>query len=90
MFRVGQKVECIDARNQENFLTKGAVYIITSISDCGGYVRVDGASFGHYHGRFRPIVERKTDIGVFEEIIRKASAPALGDIFRKINDGISA
>ncbi|MCK1717207.1 hypothetical protein [Bradyrhizobium sp. 141] len=30
--------------------------------------------------RFRPAVERKTDISVFTEILRKASKPARGPV----------
>jgi hypothetical protein len=47
-------------------------------------VRVEGIIRSHidtpfHHGRFRPVVERKTDIGFAHEILRKASkkAPAL-------------
>jgi hypothetical protein len=31
--------------------------------------------------RFRPVVERKTDISIFTEILRKASKPARGPAF---------
>lgn len=73
-FRVGQKVVCVDASGQEVFIEKGAIYTIISISPCGVYIRVaDGG--GHYKHRFRPIVERKTDISFAHEILRKATKP---------------
>jgi len=37
---------------------------------------LDGKEPGFYSSRFRPVVERKTDITVFTEILRKATKPA--------------
>jgi hypothetical protein len=74
-FRVGQKVVCVDAVGQELFLRHDEVYVVDSISPCGAYLRV-GHAGGHYKRRFRPIVERKTDITVFTKILRKATKPA--------------
>jgi hypothetical protein len=83
-FRIGQKVVCIaDRRGRVNDLglpgfVKGHVYTITSfyeepphglfLSTAELGPRVGGQVCG-----FRPIVERKTDIGFAHEILRKAS-----------------
>lgn len=89
MFRVGQKVVCIDSPTSDvrppwrEFPRKGAVYTVRGdrphfepsilleeiISDVGW----DGYEAGFAARRFRPIVERKTDIGFAHEILRKVS-----------------
>jgi hypothetical protein len=43
-----------------------------------GIHRASGQEYGFYASRFRPVVERKTDISIFTEILRKASKPARG------------
>lgn len=79
MFRVGQKVVCVDASGYEH-LTEGHVYDVTrtnhlptwiNINCCAMHANRDGA--GWERSRFRPIVERKTDIGFAHEILRKTS-----------------
>lgn len=83
-FRVGQKVVCVDAgrcyRKRKTDLVKGAIYEIEAIDEFGGErgLVVSGARSwwpsGAYNARrFRPLVERKTDIGFAHEILRKAS-----------------
>ena len=76
MFRVGQPVECVDASGNWH-LTQGAIYTIIGILP-GDFGQCDGlhlAEAGHtfgtafYSTRFRPIVERKTDISVFERLL---------------------
>jgi hypothetical protein len=84
-FRVGQKVVCVDAKRSDRRLEKGAEYQISevfwidSVGELG--VGIAGVPSGHpvrgwRSSRFRPIVERKTDITVFTEILRKATKPA--------------
>jgi hypothetical protein len=40
----------------------------------------DGMECGFFARRFRPVVERKTDISFAHEILRKASKPARGPV----------
>lgn len=82
MFRIGQKVVCVDDAGT-TIVKNGAVYIVTGngVSLFGndliaGSHLTGGAAFsGMYAHRFRPIVERKTDISVFVEILRRESMP---------------
>jgi hypothetical protein len=77
MFRVGQKVVCVDARGT---LQKDAIYTVLGIElapsgrtilqvDCPPDI---GGCSGYYATRFRPIVERKTDISVFKAMLTPA------------------
>jgi hypothetical protein len=75
MFRVGQKVACVDASGCR-LLDKGAVYTILEIAPSGlaEMISVDcrpdyAGSTGYSAARFRPIVERKTDISIFTEML---------------------
>lgn len=80
MFHVGQKIICVDVSENEN-LRLDAVYTVTW---CGKYrfrserygvhlaeTRQDIHSVPFFASRFRPVVERKTSISVFTEILRK-------------------
>jgi hypothetical protein len=85
-FRVGQKVVCVDAspgeRSGERSLTKGAVYIVTGLPHRHGMF-VCGAPtpnpFGWDFSRFRPVVERKTDISIFKKMLRPVSKELCGN-----------
>ena len=75
-FRVGMKVVCVDASEYEGMLDQGAVYTITSINwpylrvDCRTLSgRTDEMARGYRHGRFRPLVERKTSIEIFTAML---------------------
>ncbi len=88
MFRIGQKVVCVDAsgfrqRECETFPKQGHVYTIREFYD-GDCIRLDElrnpliywggtqeAAF--YIRRFRPVVERKTDIAIFRTILDDVS-----------------
>jgi len=97
MFRVGQKVVCVDASKRGTLgsvnydrpqLTKGAVYTIRELDGCDGYHAVRLVEIvepildiwidrgpsepAWYSGRFRPIVERKTDISIFKAMLTPA------------------
>lgn len=81
MFRVGQKVVCIDAKrtNSRNYpeLVEGNVYTVAWV---GVYyqalcvrlceVRRAANNKPFYAKRFRPAVDRPTDISVFTNLIR--------------------
>lgn len=83
MFHVGQKVVCVDASSHERAsnLQEGAVYTVTGVTDFYGKPAIRLAEAAHFSGnnlpfwsfRFRPVVEKKTDISVFEEILRRES-----------------
>lgn len=69
-FRIGQQVECISA---SGMLKKGAVYTVLGIEH--GFIEVDCEPdcFGgrcYYNKRFRPVVERKTDISIFTAMLK--------------------
>ena len=82
-FRVGQKVVCVDDRPRayrENPLVLGGIYTIAGLPiEPSGEIGVflveveSSAPFGFYPDRFRPIVEKKTDINFAHEILRKVS-----------------
>lgn len=80
MFHVGQKVVCIDATGEEPHIQKGCVYTVTrneffpefiNVSCCAEHQDKFGA--GWRARRFRPIVEKKTDISFAHEILRKVT-----------------
>jgi hypothetical protein len=101
MFRVGQKVICVDASGWIRGLrwiypVQGEAYTVRNIEpNAHGKICIrleeiinpvgmarDGSMFCEalfFASRFRPLVERKTDIGFAHEILRKVSkkAPAL-------------
>jgi hypothetical protein len=81
-FRVGQKVVCVDASGLTLIkpLTIGAVYTIRELYDDpirGPAVMLEEiinimhprGEFGYRSVRFRPIVERKTDISIFTKML---------------------
>jgi hypothetical protein len=94
MFRVGQKVVCVDnttpnatGRIPNPDLKKGEIYTIAGVYN--GWtgpgvtlveLKAREPHIGFHAFRFRPIVERKTDISVFHEILRKATKQADTDI----------
>lgn len=87
MFRVGQKVVCVDAEtwdgghfDAEQPLVVGRVYTVASVGrthfgDHGISLVENRRRIFPFFGarRFRPVVERKTDISIFHEIARKAT-----------------
>jgi hypothetical protein len=85
-FRVGQKVVCVDASGSARRVMKeGDIFTVVGPGlhhdcvelDCKPINDRPGAC-GWMKSRFRPVVERKTDISIFTEILRKASKPARG------------
>lgn len=87
MFRVGQKVVCIDAKGHRLIKT-GQVYTIRQVglvawTDGSAAVRLEeicrgprdrcdgsrGDDTPYYARRFRPVIERKTDISIFTRML---------------------
>jgi len=76
-FRVGQKVVCVDANPRNGHvsnLTEGAVYTVRAFGpskDGSPGISLDEIyhPFPFYQDRFRPVVERKTDISVFTKML---------------------
>lgn len=91
-FRVGQKVVCVDDRSGEFFvawlndsLVRGRIYEVCRIRErVGDYATVleltgvnEGKSCnGWLASRFRPVVERKTDISVFTMMLKPSKVKA--------------
>lgn len=91
-FRVGQKVVCVEAGwpnlTEGKVYTISNICPVCSGYEpsCNeGFSFIDQLGAPHKDGTrcnawptriFRPIVERKTDISVFTEILRKATKPA--------------
>jgi hypothetical protein len=89
-WRVGMKVVCVDdtgllVPHAPRLVVKGCVYQIIGfrsnmtrpanllLADYPNYV--GGADIGWLARRFRPLVERKTDIGWAHEILRTVTKP---------------
>lgn len=80
-FRVGQKVECVEAIDCGDGLVKGDIYTIASVryfsdDDSVGVtvVEIDSKEDEEYYAefpawRFRPVVERTTDISIFTAML---------------------
>ncbi len=82
MFRIGQKVVCVDADIDcgcgcSTNLSLGAIYTIKCARfDHGGVQEIElqetepvGWSSGYASTRFRPVVERKTNIEIFKKML---------------------
>lgn len=81
-FRVGQKVVCVDG-DDYGVTVEGKVYTVASVIPRGRSERDDAMGPGltlrealpptPHHGfdarRFRPVVERKTDISIFRALL---------------------
>lgn len=76
MFRVGQKIVCVDPRGANPCLQKGRIYLCVGVEE--NFIGVDCCCDGYhpshrwFPSRFRPIVERKTDISVFKKMLTPA------------------
>jgi len=93
MFDPGQRVVCVDASptylGKPVPLRKGAIYTVAALGDEDFYgvfgiylAEIDAVRDGKHldafrHTRFRPIIERSTDISVFEEMLRSVHEPAV-------------
>lgn len=84
-FHVGQKVVCINDGNYFNIkdelgsgydggLRNGNIYTITMIED-GKFLHLAEMARNAWNKcRFRPVVEKKTDISIFQEMLTKTPA----------------
>lgn len=84
-FHIGQKVVCVDARAKcdcgcATRLVTGQVYTVRAVFVLFGNegIHVEETSplkwtSGYASSRFRPVVEKKTDISVFTEILNRES-----------------
>lgn len=78
-FRVGQKVVCVDA-DQSQGLIAGNIYTVKSKGTCcnrPGVFLVEfhsgRADIPFYAYRFRPLVEKKTNIEIFTRILNSVN-----------------
>jgi hypothetical protein len=76
-FRVEQKVVCVDAgvgaMDASLYLKQGGIYTVSIVRIDALGVLVLGLSGVVYHwraSRFRPAVERKTDISIFTAMLK--------------------
>ena len=87
MFRINQKVVCVDdspdPAGRPLLVYRGGVYTVARlVSDWTGepgvlLVEVSPVDApGWLAARFRPIVERKTDISIYREILNRETADA--------------
>ena len=83
MFRVGQKVVCVDSGRdllgRKSNLVKGQIYTVAGTYQVQDKVAVTLCEvepgddcIGWWASRFRPIVERKTDISIFKAMLTPA------------------
>lgn len=83
-FHVGQKIICVDAR-QNPYLTEGSIYTVKEVASWtfasgnrGIWVceadQISGAPF--YCFRFRPLVERQTSIEIFTAMLKPSKVNA--------------
>lgn len=89
-FRVGMKVVCVDASGNVPMLNLGAIYTICGFTedDPPGLQLVevspnepgDNWYTGFRPRRFRPVVERKTDISVFIALLNPSPAKVLDTV----------
>mgnify|MGYP003496429940 CR=1 FL=1 len=90
MFKVGQKVVCVDDSQTPGCVwkadkpRKGSVYSVTEVGIHPLYghlqlgfseIKNSPLKYGRYAARrFRPVVERKTDISIFTAMLNPAKA----------------
>lgn len=103
MFRVGQKVVCVDDNPNGDsgvFPKEGSIYTVSWCSEwynpissraliCVRLAEINrpksrlGFVFPYRATRFRPVVERETDISVFQKMLTDHRLPALADTSRE-------
>ena len=78
-FYVGQRVVCVDNKGQRDFLQNGQTYTIERgnfVDNDKVFVWIAGVCVdcpilrGFFASRFRPLVEKKTDISVFTALLK--------------------
>jgi len=74
-FRVGQKVVCVDASlpanpwHRNHPLVHRAIYTVHSLTNSLNCIDIDGSERAWQNYRFRPLVERKTDISILTALL---------------------
>ena len=79
-FHVGQKVVCVDARGPAGYagIQKDRVYVVDSISR--EFLSVpETRGMLWFQARFRPLIERKTDISIFTEMLKPKQRELVGN-----------
>lgn len=86
MFHVGQKVVCVDDGGYK-YLKLNSIYVVEKVfksKECGdsfmlwlvGVADENKPRFGGYYAtRFRPLVEKKTDISIFTAMLKDVKQP---------------
>lgn len=86
MFYVGQKVVCVDvsvgaAGLPVRTISLGDIYTVTGCRKFGSTEAIwvaeakpEYEEWGFYAYRFRPVVERKTDISIFTDMLKPKSS----------------
>ena len=81
MFHVGQKVVCVDDRGT-SLVRAGHEYIVRETQ--AAYLCLHGVrgtvADGMFATRFRPVIERKTNISVFTALLDPANHKHLEDV----------
>jgi hypothetical protein len=78
MFQVGQKVVCVDDKPRIlpiHEIKKGEIYTISWFNPVfpdAVFIK-EGLPYSFWADRFRPIVERKTDISIFKKLLNPAN-----------------
>lgn len=56
MFKVGDRVECVDDDNGGKFnIRAGQTYVVTEVSDCGKFCMVVGSGAEYFQRRFKSV-----------------------------------
>lgn len=94
-FHVGQKVVCVDASlpanpwHRQHPLVLKQIYVIHKLEPYrdGLCFDIDGSGRTWENRRFRPLIERKTDIGVFTALLNPKTQTPLPEKPRvKVSD----
>lgn len=103
MFRVGQKVVCVNAGaiDRGKPLVRNRIYTIRAIQsevarpqrgvglfleEVVNGLHPSGKEYGYYSDRFRPVVERKTDISCLKALLN----PSVEDMRKIIREQANA
>ena len=90
-FHVGQKVVCVDTSPTDlGFpvpMVRGRIYTVSEVRLETGGLRLNEAPMWKQHGhcdwyratRFRPVIERTTDISIFEQMLTPNSRELCGN-----------
>jgi hypothetical protein len=89
-FSVGQKIECVDDSETLNGMParviRGGIYTVNFVRPSGSLSVAE--VLGYYRSdRFRPVVERKSDISIFTSMLNPSPEKVMdGIIFDMLSD----